>query len=156
MRRAPLLFVAAVLAVLAYGAWEQLRRRPFAEAVEVLLDGAPDRDERLAMLRVVAEHGVAESARTGRGLPRLQAAVAALLLGTEGARLPPLGGDLKSLDADELRQAALDEPSVWHLLRGRLEEQAGRLERARLELAQAEASARLYELPQIAELARTK
>src|SRR5262245_39807294 len=115
--RVPVMFLAAVVLLLAFGVWKEHRPRSFAEAVAVLLDGTPDRDGRLGMLGIVAQHGDAEAKGKGHALPAVQAAVAGLLLGAV-QRLDGVRELLPTLTSEQVNEAALDEPSIGHLLLG--------------------------------------
>ena len=155
MRFLPLVVLGASLATLGYGFWSEHRSRGFDEAVEILLDGTPDREQRLEMLRVVAAGPDARAGAAPGSLARLQAAVAALLLGDP----KPIEAEARTLPdwpRAELWAASLDEPAVASLLRGMIAKGAGDRVAADTAFAQARASARLYELPSVVALARPR
>lgn len=141
--------VLLALLVLAYGVWSRVRTPSRAEALATLLDGTPDRVERLAMLEVV-------SRGSGAGLALVQSEVALFLLGRRQDFSAEAVAALPGLSEAERQVAALDEPSFANYLRGLTELAAGRKDAAKLAFAQAEASARLYELTKLAELAKAQ
>lgn len=113
----------------------------------MLLDGTPDRAERLAMLEIVA-NGSAGEMQLARGDVARLVLKRGVKLGADTLRVAARATD------QELRDLGLDEPAVQGLLRGHAALAKGNRELARVAFAQAEASGRLYELDGVVQLAR--
>ncbi len=144
------LFLFLVVVLLAWGL-EPWRGTPgFEEALEQVLDGDLDQEDRLDALKLVRDLG--SSGVEGDEGALLVSAMAAVLLGDGRAydraaeRLPPLLVDVSVREAD-LDRASLAEPSLRSLLGGLMAESEGDVDEARRLYAQAELSARLWKLP---------
>lgn len=150
-------FLAAALAVLAFGVWTRARAPGFEEALGILTDGDPDRAERLRATRVVLERGLTRSDRRGLVLAAMAAvalndrdawAAATRALGPPAPeRLPPEPGGIA--------EASLGEPALEQLLRAMAAEEAGRRDAARGLYGRAAAAADLWDMPLAADLARS-
>lgn len=146
------LFLVLVAAVLGYAAVRALARPDLPAALRQLADGDCERQERLALVRLVLVDGLASADRADR----LPAAMAAVLLDRRADYDRCLGGDelpLQPADAERLPDASLGEPVLRALLAAMLAERAGDAAAARDGYRRVLRQCKQWNLPLAAQLA---
>jgi len=155
--------IAALLVVLllGYGWWLRQPAGGLEGALQVVLDGSPDRDQRLRELAIVRDAGL-QAARNGDVRAGLLAAMASIdledagsyrqaieLVGSRTAYLPGGGRE----DPELLEDAALGEPYLRALMLASAAEIRGDRASARRDFERARVSAEMFRAALGAELA---